>query len=96
MNPLSSQAAIEGKPAGVLAVNGTIYIWAEKQGTWDWTRIVKSVDHGMTWTVDNRAPVRKRYLLTVTRGDGMADGSEEAALEMAVLALFRTAGFRPS
>jgi hypothetical protein len=53
VNPLSSQATIAGKPSGVLCVNGVIVIWAVKQDTWDWTRIVKSSDHGLTWTVGN-------------------------------------------
>lgn len=49
-DPESSQPATEGK-ARILCVDGTIYLWIEKQDTWDEAAIATSSDLGMTWQV---------------------------------------------
>ena len=51
INDLSTQPNIDGKPDGLLAIGSTIYVWAEKEGTWDRSRILRSSDHGLTWSI---------------------------------------------
>ncbi|NOY84561.1 MAG: DUF5060 domain-containing protein [Nitrospirae bacterium] len=49
-NPESTQTTVAGK-GYIAAVDGALYIWGKKQGSWDSTRILKSTDNGLSWEV---------------------------------------------
>lgn len=50
-DPESSQSSTVGKcNGGIISIEGVLYLYVTKQGTWDRCRLWKSTNHGMTWT----------------------------------------------
>jgi len=51
-NPVAS-ATFDGKPTGILSVNGTLYMGVVEQNAWLRLKIGKSTDHGITWAFNS-------------------------------------------